>query len=173
LACSGASAPHGSLGTWTNRLLHDSIKPIKHAKINLTVSNKLSLQEFKSIKAAAFLHNTPGIADNIDKDRILTKYTDSCRICGIRVQVATTTKGETIKHQYPRYHQLIKECTMHPSHNLQYRVTRLWLEDVIVEILKANFFEEQDLKNLEELLGTHSKDWTGGLPLYKEMISDF
>jgi len=37
-------------------------------------------------------------------------------------------------------------------------VTRLWLENVIVEILKAKFLEEQDLKNLEELLGTHSKD---------------
>jgi len=84
-----ALAPHGSLGTWTDRLLHDSIKPIKHAdkgsSINLTVLNKLSLQEFKSIEAAAFLHNMPGIADNIDKDRILTEYTDSCRICGIQV----------------------------------------------------------------------------------------
>jgi hypothetical protein len=29
-------------------------------------------------------------------------------------------------------------------------VTRLWLEDVIVEILKAKFLEEQDLKNLVE-----------------------
>jgi len=76
------------------------------------------LQEFKSIEAAAFLHNTPGIADNIDKDRILTEYTDSCRICGIQVQVATTTKGEIIKHQYPRHHQLIKECTMRPSRDL-------------------------------------------------------
>jgi len=76
------------------------------------VSNKLSLQEFKSIKTAAFLHNTPGIADNINKDRILTKYTDSCWICGIQVQVATTTTGEIIKHQYPRHHQLIKECKM-------------------------------------------------------------
>ena len=95
-ACSGASAPHGSLGTWTNHLLHDSIKPIKHADkvthINLTALNKLSLQEFKSIEAAAFLHNTPGIADNINKDRILTKYTDSCRICGIQAQVATIQK---------------------------------------------------------------------------------
>ena len=62
---------------------------------------------------------------------------------------------------------------MRPSRDLQYRVTRLWLEDVIVEILKAKFLEEQDLKNLEELLGTHSKDWTGSSPLYKEMISDF
>ena len=62
---------------------------------------------------------------------------------------------------------------MRPSRDLQYRVTRLWLEDVIVEILKAKFLEEQDLKNIEELLGTHSKDWTGSSPLYKEMISDF
>ncbi len=62
---------------------------------------------------------------------------------------------------------------MRPSRDLQYRVTRLWLEDVIVEILKAKFLEETDLKNLEELHGTHSKDWMGSLPLYKEMISDF
>jgi hypothetical protein len=136
-------------------------------------SNKTSLQEFKSIEAAAFLPNMPGIADNINKDKILTEYTDSCRNCGIEAQVATTTKGEIIQHLYPRHHQLIKECTMRPSRDLQYRVTRLWLEDVIVEILKAKFLEEQDLKNLEELLGTHSKDWTGSSPLYKEMISDF
>ena len=62
---------------------------------------------------------------------------------------------------------------MRLSRDLQYRVTRLWLEDVIVEILKAKFLEEQDLKNLKELLGMHSKDWTGSLPLYKEMISNF
>jgi len=135
------------------------------------VSNKLSLQEFKSIEAAAFLHNR--IADNIEKDRILTEYTGSCRICGIQAQIATTTKGETIKHQYPQHHQLIKECTMRPRRDLKYRVTRLWLEDVIVEILKAKFLKEPDLKNLKELLGMHSKDWTGGLPLYKEMNSDF
>jgi hypothetical protein len=53
------------------------------------------LQEFKSIEAAAFLTNMPGIADNINKDKILTEYTDSCRNCG------TTTKGETIQHLYP------------------------------------------------------------------------
>jgi hypothetical protein len=52
-------------------------------------------------------------------------------------------------------------------------VTRLWLEDIIIEILKAKFLKEPDLKNLKELLGMHSKDWTGGLPLYKEMNSDF
>jgi hypothetical protein len=82
------------------------------------VSNKLSLQEFKSIEAAAFLHNR--IADNIEKDRILTEYTGSCRICGIQAQIAMTTKGETIKHQYPQHHQLIKECTMRPRHDLKY-----------------------------------------------------
>jgi hypothetical protein len=59
------------------------------------------LQEFKSIEAAAFLPNMSGIADNINKDKILTKYTYSCRNCGIEAQVATTTKGEIIQHLYP------------------------------------------------------------------------
>jgi len=75
-----------------NRLLHDSIKPIKRidkvssttsTKIMTVSSNKISLQEFKSIEAAAFLPNMPGIADNINKDKILTEYTDSCQNCGI------------------------------------------------------------------------------------------
>ena len=78
-----------------NRLLHDSIKPTKHidkvssttsTKIMTVSSNKTSLQEFKSIEAAAFLPNMPGIADNINKDKILTEYTDSCRNCGIEAQ---------------------------------------------------------------------------------------
>jgi hypothetical protein len=50
---------------------------------------------------------------------------------------------------------------MHPSHNLRYRVSHLWLEDVIVLVLKANFLEDSDLKSLEE-----------PLLLYKEMISN-
>ena len=136
------------------------------------VSNKPSLQKFKSIKATAFLPNLPGIADNINKERILTEYTDSCQACGIKVQVTTTTKGETTQHLYPRHHQLIKECTMRPSHNLWYPVSHLWLEDVIVLVLKANFFEDSDLKSLEELPGTHSRNWSGFLLLYKEMISN-
>jgi len=74
------------------------------------VWNKPSLQEF-SIEAAAFLPNMPGIADNINKDRILTEYTDSCQACSIEAQVATTTKGETTQHLYPKAYQLIKECT--------------------------------------------------------------
>ena len=41
----------------------------------LTMSNKSSLQEFKSIEATAFLPNMPIIADNINKERILTEYT--------------------------------------------------------------------------------------------------
>jgi hypothetical protein len=136
-------------------------------------SNKTSLQEFTSIEAAAFLPNMPGIADNINKDKILTEYTDSCRNCGIEAQVATTTKGETIQHLYPQHHQLVKKCTMHPSRDLQYRVTRLNLEDVIVIILNAKFLEDSDLDILEELSGTHSRDWTGTACLYKEMIDDF
>jgi hypothetical protein len=137
------------------------------------VSNKPSLQEFKSIEAAAFLPNMPGIVDNINKDKILTEYTDSCRTCGIKAQVAMTTKGETTKHLYPRHHQLIKECTMRLSRDLQYRVICLWLEDVIVVILNANFLKDLDLKILEELSGTHSRNWIGASRLYKEMIDDF
>jgi hypothetical protein len=120
------------------------------------------LQEFKSIKAAAFLPNMPGIADNINKDKILIEeYTVSCQNCDIEVQVATITKGETTQKLYPRHHQLIKECTMRPGCDLQYRVIRLWLEDVIVVILNAKFLEDSDLNILEELSGTHSRNWTG------------
>jgi hypothetical protein len=61
---------------------------------------------------------------------------------------------------------------MHPSRNLQYQVTRLWLEDIIVAILKANFPQKMELKSLEELPGTHSRSWTGSSLLYNEMISD-
>jgi hypothetical protein len=140
----------------------------------MTVSlNKTLLQEFKSIEAAAFLPNMPGIADNINKDKILTEYTDSCQNCGIEAQVATTTKGETTQHLYPRHHQLIKECTMCPSRDLQYRVIRPWLEDVIVVILNKKFLEDSDVNILEELSGTHSSNWTGTARLYKEMIDDF
>jgi hypothetical protein len=60
---------------------------------------------------------------------------------------------------------------MRPSHNLRYQVSHLWLEDVIVLVLKANFPEDSDLKSLEELQGTHSRNWSGPLLLYKEMIS--
>jgi hypothetical protein len=78
-----------------------------------------------------------------------------------------TAKDEITQHPYPRHHQLIKECTMHPSRNLQYQVICLWLEDVIVVILKANFLKKLDLKSLKKLPETHSRNWTGSSLLYK------
>jgi hypothetical protein len=168
---------HGSLRTWTNQLLHSSIKQTKHIdKVSsipskkLTISSKPSLHEYKSVEAAAFhawncRQHQQGQNPN--------KYTSSCLACGIKVQVARTTNGETTQHPYPHHHQLIKECTMCPSLYLQYQVLCLWLEGLIAVILKENFLKESDLKILKELPGTHSRNWTESLLLYKKMISDF
>jgi hypothetical protein len=119
------SASHGSLETWTNWLIHDSIKLIEHLdnisiipSKKLTMWTKQSLQEFKSIEATAFLPNMPRVADNINKDNILAVYTNSCQACSIEARAATTKTGETTPHSYPRRHQLIKKCTMHPNCNL-------------------------------------------------------
>ena len=96
----------------------------------------------------------------------------SCWAYGIKAHVATITKGKTIPHLYPHHHQLSKKCMMHLSHNLQYWVLQLWLEDLIIMILKANFLNGSNLKSLEELTGTHSRNWTWSSLLYKEMMSD-
>jgi hypothetical protein len=84
------------------------------------MSTKPSLQEFKTIEATAFLPNMPRVADNINKDNILTEYTNSCQTCDIEAQVAMSTKGETTLQSYPHHHQLITKCMMHLSHNLRY-----------------------------------------------------
>jgi hypothetical protein len=104
---------------------HASIKPIKHLdKVSsipgkkLTMLTKPSLQEFKTIQAHSFLPKVPRAADNIIKDNILAEYTNSSQACGIEAQVATTKKDEPTPYPYPCHHQLIKECTMRPSHNL-------------------------------------------------------
>jgi hypothetical protein len=165
----------GQIGYYTIELNQLSILirlPVSLAK-KMIVSNKPSLQEFKSIEAVAFLPNMPGIADSINKEKILTKYTNSCQTCSIEAQDATTAKGKITQHPYPHHHQLIKQCTMRPSRNLGYHVIRLWLEDVILVILKANFLRELDLKSLKKLPGTHSRNWTGSSLLYNKMISDF
>ena len=74
-------------------------------------------------------------------------------------------KGEptTIPTTYPSIAQLVRDCSMKPSLNHQYRVSDLCLDNVIVELIKTpeSFLTNEDVSSLAE---TNS--------LYREMISD-
>jgi hypothetical protein len=156
-------APKESLGLWTNRQIHDSIKPTKKAidKVKLTTSLKLSVQELDSNQALAFPPNLPKVASGINKDSIISSYTISCKTFGVSKQVSTTKKGEAL--QYPPHHQLILNCTMRPSLDLQYRVQDLSIENVLVFIIKHHeaYLSSQDLTSLKQVN-----------TLFEEMILD-
>jgi len=115
-----------------NRQIHDSIKPTKKEidKVKFTTSSKPSVQELKFNQALAFPTNFPKVASGIDKDSIISSYTNSCEKLGVSKQVSTTKKGEALHH--PPHHQLILNCTMRPSLDLQYRVWDLSIENVLV-----------------------------------------
>ena len=71
--------PKGSLGLWTNRQIHDSIKPTKNVfdKVKFTTSLKPSVKELKFNQALAFPPNLPKVASGIDKDSIISLYANS------------------------------------------------------------------------------------------------
>jgi hypothetical protein len=85
---------------------------------NFTTPSKPLLQDFETKHALAFLQNLPKVATGIDKNSIILLYTSLCRVRGISDQVSITKKGEAL--QFPEHHQLILNCTMHPSLDLQY-----------------------------------------------------
>ena len=97
-------APKGSLGLWTNRQIHDSIKPTKNEfdEVKFTTSSKPSVQELEFNQALAFPPNLPKVASGIDKDSIISSYTNSCKKLGVSNQVSTTKRGEVLHH--PPHH---------------------------------------------------------------------
>ena len=112
---------------------------------------KPSVQDLELNQTMAFPKNLPKVASGIDKNLIIASYTNSCKNLGVSNQVSTTKKGEGL--HYPPHHQLIKNCTMRPSLDLQYRVRDLSIENVIVLIVKHHeaYLTSQDLNNLKQV----------------------
>jgi hypothetical protein len=128
---------------------------------NFTTPLKLPLQDFETKHALAFLQNSLKVATGINKNSIILLYTSLCRVRGISDQVSTTKKGDAL--QFLQHHQLILNCTLQPSLDLQYQVKDLSIDNVLVFIIKnqEQCLSSQDLENLRAVSKLHN-----------EMVSD-
>ena len=118
-----------------------------------------------SLKETCLNSSGPKLSEPIDKNSVIAEYDASCVKRGIKDIVSTAKKGEptTIPITYPTIAQLVRDCSMKPSLNHQYRVSDLCLDNVIVELIKSpeSFLTIEDVSNLSQLNS-----------MYSEMITD-
>ena len=78
---------------------------------------------------------------------------------GILSEVSTVTKGETSSSPplYPSHYCVISECKMKPSQNLQYGVTDLRFNNIVVFLIKnqALYQSDDDINNIKEISKIH------------------
>ena len=118
-----------------------------------------------SLKEACLNSSGPKLSEPIDKNSVIAEYDASCVKRGIKDIVSTAKKSEptTIPITYPTIAQLVRDCSMKPSLNHQYRVSDLCLDNVIVELIKSSesFLTNEDIMSLSEVNS-----------LYREMTHD-
>jgi hypothetical protein len=109
-------------------------------------------RQVSSLKAACSNSSAPKLFQTIDKNAIITEYTESCHQKGTLSKVTTIKKGEptTKPTNYPTISQLVRGCSMELSLNHQYMVLDVVLDNVIVELLKpsVSFLTDKDVVNL-------------------------
>ena len=92
--------------------------------------------------------------NDINKNAVLDEYSLFCEQKGYPLPVTTTNKGKpTSTHQLniPPNHRLVSDCKMKPSIKLQYRISILSIEHVIVTIVKQYekyFLDEDDIRRI-------------------------
>jgi hypothetical protein len=127
-------------------MIQDNILPRKiHDDVTLLDSTfvspkKATSREIASLQAAVPLNSEEKkITSNIDKNSIVHKYKNSCLWeLGISTPVASARKGEPtrVPTSYPTIAQLVRDCTMKPSLDHQYRVDDLSLQNIIIILIK-------------------------------------
>jgi hypothetical protein len=149
------------LGNWTKRQIRDSIKPnkaikkVKRVPDNFATYTKLSSQEFKAIQTRAFPLTSTAmkLAAGNKKNDIILYYSESSQKqkSSIQHQVATVKKDETPSMvPYPPHHQLVTNCKMRLSLDLQYRVRDLSFDNIVIFIVKWHklYISKEVLVNL-------------------------
>ncbi len=108
-------------------IMHDSIKPIskQQTKSKITgpiklTADKTSTSELKAPESSIIVPNQHKISININKNAVLSNYSDFCIPKGINAQVLTIFKGKKVPSTttYPLHYCLITKCKMKPSNNL-------------------------------------------------------
>ena len=95
----------------------------------------------------------------VDKEVVLSTYTERFRDA-LTSEIVTTKQGERIKsyaNKHPTHHQLVKNCTMRPDLDREYRVENLHLRDVAVLLVKTCPWFEDD--NTIQILSCVNKKW--------------
>ncbi len=163
LFCIAVSGRTVSLGLLVYSLIHDSIMPSKQ---KLTSKLAPVAHQVNSLKEACLKLSGSKLSHPINKNAIIFNYNVSCQERGMKHNIATVRKGEptTKPINYPTISQLVRECSMKPSLDHQYRVENLSLDNVIMEVLKSteSFMTDEDVANLAEVNS-----------LYREMVRDF
>jgi hypothetical protein len=132
---------------------YKAIKKVKHVPNNFATSTKHSSQEFEAIQTRAFppMPTAKKLAAGIKENDIILHYSESCQKSGIQHQVATVKIGETPSMApFSPYHQLVTNCKMRPSLDLQYPVRDLNFDNIINFIVKWQelYISREDLMNL-------------------------
>jgi hypothetical protein len=112
---------------WLN--MHDSIKPISKQQTKPKITRPIKLTAEKAIasklkppESSIIVPNQHKISININKNAILSNYSNFCITKGINAQVLTIVKGKKVpsKTTYLLHYCLISKCKMKPSNNLYY-----------------------------------------------------
>jgi hypothetical protein len=150
-----------SIGCLVYRSVHDSIMANKTKVITSNVIPPA--QELNVLKLAFESSAARKILQRIDKNDIISKYNKACRQKGHVRQVESITKGEptTPPTTYPTIFQLVRDCSMKPSLDHQYRVKDLLLDNIVVIVLQKfeDYLSREEVNNLAKLNS-----------LYQEMV---
>ena len=124
-----------SFGRSVYRSVHDSIMPNKMKVILKTASSDTDNKPLRIVRRGS---SDSVLSKAIDKNAIIAKYDKDCQEMGNPNQVTTANKGEPTHPPtiYPSICRLVRDCSMKPDKNHQYRVQDLRIKNVIVIVLK-------------------------------------
>ncbi len=158
-------------------IMHDSIKTIskQQTKSKITgpielTAEKTNASKLKPPELSIIVPNQHKISIDINKNTILSNYSNFCITKGINAQVSTILKGKKVPSStttYPLHYPLISECKMRPSNNLYYRVGDLYFDNVVIFIIKFNeaYLTKDDLTSLRCLNKLHCEMFDGVMRL--------